>query len=89
MKKTQDQRFLEYAGIITSGKLQERGKRKTHIHGVLKAFGRHTKSRSAACVSCVNVGNSVKLHLLLILLCSGQQHKQTDEAVLQSAEVLR
>lgn len=24
MKNTQDQRFLEYAGIITSGKLQER-----------------------------------------------------------------
>lgn len=43
MKKTQDQRFLEYAGIITSGKLQERGKRKTHIYGVLKAFRRHTK----------------------------------------------
>lgn len=42
MKKTQDQRFLEYAGIITSGKLQEKGKRKTHIYGVL-AFRRHTK----------------------------------------------
>lgn len=30
MKKTQDQRFLEYAGIITSGKLQERRKYETY-----------------------------------------------------------
>lgn len=30
MKNTQDQRFLEYAGIITSGKLQKREKKTTH-----------------------------------------------------------
>lgn len=30
MKNTQDQRFLEYAGIITSGKLQKRDKKTTH-----------------------------------------------------------
>lgn len=38
MKKTQDQRFLEYAGIITSGKLQERGSQviQNEIYGIMK-----------------------------------------------------
>lgn len=37
----------------------------------------------------VSEDNCTVLRVLLCLLCCGQQHKQTDEAVLQGAEVLR
>lgn len=89
MKKTQDQRFLEYAGIITSGKLQERGKHEMHTYVVLKAFMIQVEVLLACrvCV-CVCKYNGIVLHEQQSLLCCGQQHKQTDEAVLQSAEVL-
>ena len=38
---------------------------------------------------CVEKNKWTVQRVLLSLLCCGQQHKQTDEAVLQSAEVLQ
>lgn len=97
MKKTQDQRFLEYAGIITSGKLQERGTSQTHarLSGEPKALAVSHTSQSAARMLCVREpvrmwrteNNCVPL--VMILLCCGQQHKQTDKAVFQGVEVLQ
>lgn len=88
MKKTQDQRFLEYAGIITSGKLQ-RKESDPFTCGKPKALAMSNRSRSAARMLCVRERMWGTENKSLILLCCGQQHKQTDKAVFQGAEVLQ
>lgn len=63
MKKTQDQRFLEYAGIITSGKLQETEMSQTHARLVNQRHSQWVRQVKMLLAYCVCVQECGELRI--------------------------